>query len=111
MEYTWLVIGGILTFLTVVASYIGLFQQFRKQRKEFENKLMEEVKEKVQFEEKVQSQIKALEMQNENLKKEIDDVKETSEQRGSEVLKRMDRFEDKIDKLSDLIMTLKIGGQ
>ena len=110
MEYTWLVIGGVLTFLTVVASYIGLFQQFRKQRQEFENKLTDEVKEKIQFEEKVQSQIKALQMQNETLKKEIENVKEASEQRGSEVIKRMDKFDDKIDKLSDLIMTLKIGG-
>ena len=110
MEYAWIVAGGILTFLTVVASYIGLFQQFRKQRQEFEGKLKEEVKEKIQFEEKVQSQIKALQMQDETLKKEIDDVKEASEQRGSDVVRRMDRFEDKIDKLSELIMTLKIGG-
>lgn len=95
--------------LAVIGTYIGLYFKFKQERQNWVAKLQEEVKEKIEFKAEMQAQIDSLKMQQENLKQDIDAVKENSDKRATELVSRLDRFETKIDKLSEVIFSLKLG--
>ena len=95
--------------LAVIGTYIGLYFKFKQERQNWVAKLQDEVKEKIEFKADMQAQIDTLKMQQNNLKDDIDAVKENSDKRATELVSRLDRFETKIDKLSEVIFSLKLG--
>lgn len=99
----------VIPILAVIGTYLGLYFKFKKERQNWVDKLKTEVKEKVEFKADMQAQIDTLKMQHENLKQDIDSVKENSDKRATELVSRLDRFETKIDRLSEVIFSLKTG--
>ncbi len=95
--------------LAVIGTYIGLYFKFKQERQNWVQKLQEEVKDKIEFRTEMQGQIDQLKMQQENLKQDIDTVKENSDKRQGELVQRLERFETKIDRLSEVIFSLKLG--
>lgn len=98
----------IVSVLAVIATYITLFQKIKKERKEWTETLALKIKEEIRFQEGIQTQIDNLKMEHKILKQDIEGAKKLSDTRATDIMQRLDRFEDKIDQLNLTLMNLKI---